>query len=153
MASSCSRHRGAFSHTTYSGYDPTLQKFWPPKCKKNRMLSASNSWPSHHHRHSSQVFHAIAQEIQLLDLLKLDGHDNDDEESKKSIAAVVFTGEGSSFCAGADLSDPPNPLHQSSDLPHHLKLNPVYQMSKDGAPIIGALRGHVSSILNWNSVA
>ena len=34
MASSCSRHRGAFSHTTYSGYDPTLQKFWPPKYKK-----------------------------------------------------------------------------------------------------------------------
>ncbi|KAL3796754.1 hypothetical protein HJC23_010901 [Cyclotella cryptica] len=95
----------------------------------------------------AQVFHDIAQEIQLLDMLKLDGQgsnsDDEDDASKESVAAVIFTGEGSSFCAGADLSDPPNPLHQSSDLPHHLRWNPVYQMSKVGVPIIGALRGHV----------
>lgn len=34
-------------------------------------------------------------------------------------------------------------IYQSSDLPHHLKYNPVYQMSRVGVPIIAALKGHV----------
>jgi enoyl-CoA hydratase/carnithine racemase len=61
------------------------------------------------------------------------------------VAAVILTGEGTSFCAGADLSNPPNPLVQSSDLPDHLLVNPVHQMSLLQVPIIGALKGYVSS--------
>ena len=61
------------------------------------------------------------------------------------LAAVILTGEGSSFCAGADLSNPPNPLIQSSDLPEHLAVNPVHQMSSLQVPLIGALRGYVRS--------
>jgi len=63
--------------------------------------------------------------------------------SDDDLAAVIFTGSGTSFCAGADLSDPPNPLVQSSDLPKCLKMNPIYQMSRVQVPIIGALHGHV----------
>lgn len=62
-----------------------------------------------------------------------------------NIAAVILTGEGTSFCAGADLSNPPNPLVQSSDLPDHLLVNPVHQMSLLQVPIIGALKGYVST--------
>lgn len=96
----------------------------------------------------AQVFHDIAQEIQAYDLQSSRRTDDDDEggdngQSINSIAAVIFTGAGTSFCAGADLSDPPNPLHQSSDLPHHLRFNPVHQMGRVGVPIIGAVRGHV----------
>jgi hypothetical protein len=61
-----------------------------------------------------------------------------------NVAAVILTGEGTSFCAGADLSNPPNPLVQSSDLPDHLLVNPVHQMSLLQVPIIGALKGYVS---------
>ena len=50
---------------------------------------------------------------------------------------------GDSFCAGADLSNPPNPLEQSSDLFENLLKNPVYQMSRIQIPIIGALKGYV----------
>lgn len=64
-------------------------------------------------------------------------------DPQTDIAAVIFTGVGPSFCAGADLSNPPNPLHQSSDLPERLLTNPVHQMGTVGVPIIGALRGHV----------
>lgn len=71
-----------------------------------------------------------------------DGGDGDDDEFGE-LAAVILTGEGSSFCAGADLSDPPDPVAQSSDLPHRLAANPVHQMSRVGVPIIAALRGHV----------
>lgn len=59
------------------------------------------------------------------------------------LAAVIFTGEGSSFCAGADLSNPPNPIIQSSDLPEHLSMNPTYHMKRITVPIVGALKGHV----------
>ena len=52
-----------------------------------------------------------------------------DDGGEGRIAAVILTGEGSSFCAGADLSNPPSPLDASSDLPHHLHNNPVHQMS------------------------
>jgi len=65
-----------------------------------------------------------------------DGNDHD-------LAAVILMGNGGTFCAGADLSDPPNPLTQSSDLPECLAINPVYQMSRIQIPIIGALQGHV----------
>eukprot|EP00956_Cyclotella_meneghiniana_P026182 scaffold55952_cov74-Cyclotella_meneghiniana.AAC.1 len=98
----------------------------------------------------ANVFHVIAQEVQVADYLpprqRTDDTEEDDnggQESINSIAAVIFTGAGTSFCAGADLSDPPNPLHQSSDLPHHLRINPVHQMGRIGVPIIGAVRGHV----------
>lgn len=65
------------------------------------------------------------------------------EKAEHDIAAVIFTGEGPTFCAGADLANPPNPLDQSSDLPEYLRINPVHQMGKVGVPIIGALKGHV----------
>lgn len=86
----------------------------------------------------AQIFYEVAEEVQ--------GYDNKAkscEDEGRLLAAVILTGAGKSFCAGADLADPPNPLHQSSDLPHHLRFNPVYQMSRVGVPIIGALRGHV----------
>lgn len=64
-------------------------------------------------------------------------------QQDESLAAVILTGAGNNFCAGADLSDPPSPLEQSSDLPHCLRRNPVYQMSLLQVPLIGALNGHV----------
>ena len=64
------------------------------------------------------------------------------DTTSSSLAAVILTGAGKNFCAGADLSNPPNPLEQSSDLPHCLERNPVYQMSRLQVPLIGALTGH-----------
>ena len=97
----------------------------------------------------AQIFHDVAEEVQGYDY-DCSNHNDDDEESngisrddENQLAAVIFMGAGKSFCAGADLSNPPNPLHQSSDLPHHLRWNPVHQMSRVGIPIIGVLRGHV----------
>ncbi len=77
-------------------------------------------------------------------LAKIFGDIADSSKSDEdSIAAVIFTGNGRSFCAGADLSNPPNPLEQSSDLYEHLCNNPVHQMGRIRVPIIGALKGHV----------
>jgi enoyl-CoA hydratase/carnithine racemase len=64
-------------------------------------------------------------------------------QQDESLAAVILTGAGKNFCAGADLSDPPSPLEQSSDLPHCLDRNPVHQMNLLKVPLIGALNGHV----------
>jgi enoyl-CoA hydratase len=63
--------------------------------------------------------------------------------TKNDLVAVIFTGEGPNFCSGADLSDPPNPLQQSSDLPDDLAVNPVHQMQQLDIPVIAALKGHV----------
>ncbi len=103
----------------------------------------------------AHIFHDIAEEIIQHDVVvKSDNPNGSDDGGGFScpIAAVIFTGQGSSFCAGADLSDPPNPLEQSSDLPHHLRLNPTYQMSRIGVPIIGALKGHVSIMTHHRRV-
>lgn len=89
----------------------------------------------------AQTFYDVAEEIQRNDI---NVGENEHADQNNNISAVIFTGQGPSFCAGADLSDPPNPLAQSSDLPHHLRWNPVYQMTRVGVPIIGALKGHVS---------
>lgn len=69
-------------------------------------------------------------------------HQIANSQSHDPLAAVIFTGKGPTFCAGADLSDPPNPLEQSSDLPEALLRNPVYQMSQIPIPIIGAIQGY-----------
>jgi enoyl-CoA hydratase/carnithine racemase len=104
------------------------------------------------------IFHDVANEIERHDAVVRptdDGSSDDDGRrqrrmrQKNELVAVIFTGAGKSFCAGADLSNPPNPLHQSSDLPHHLRWNPVHQMGRVGVPIIGALSGHVSYVINY----
>ena len=59
------------------------------------------------------------------------------------LAAIIVTGEGPHFCAGADLTDPPNPLYQSSELLDDLVGNPVHQMQNIQVPLIAALQGHV----------
>mmetsp|Transcript_4122 Transcript_4122/g.7900 ORF Transcript_4122/g.7900 Transcript_4122/m.7900 type:complete len:323 (+) Transcript_4122:61-1029(+) len=81
----------------------------------------------------SSIFHTIAQTT---------ANDNDSNKNN-DIACVIFTGKGKTFCAGADLTNPPNPIVQSSDLPSCLAMNPVHQMSLISIPIIGALHGHV----------
>ncbi|KAL7536351.1 hypothetical protein ACHAXR_007106, partial [Thalassiosira sp. AJA248-18] len=86
-----------------------------------------------------------ANEIESYDQAPIHNEDDNDNDGddKQKLAAIILTGAGKSFCAGADLSNPPNPLHQSSDLPHHLRWNPVFQMGRVGVPIIGVLKGHV----------
>ena len=84
----------------------------------------------------SAAFRDINRRVQQQQLAR-------DGDGEGQIAAVILTGEGSSFCAGADLSNPPSPIDQSSDLPHHLHNNPVHQMSLCAVPIIGALKGYV----------
>ena len=108
-------------------------------------------------RELATVFYNIANEIEGYDHIHIttttnangssDAGSSSSSRRRRRIAAVLFTGAGQSFCAGADLTDPPNPIHQSSDLSHHLRYNPVYQMSRVGVPIIGLLRGHVSVVV------
>jgi enoyl-CoA hydratase/carnithine racemase len=61
----------------------------------------------------------------------------DDARSDDSVRAVVLTGEGGTFCAGADLTDPPVPSGSGSfaDL-----LRLLWEYPK---PIIIAINGHV----------
>jgi len=75
----------------------------------------------------SQILSSIVHEIDRVDY--------DD-----SIAAVILTGEGPSFCAGADLANPPDPLKQSSD--YHLMDNPVHWMGRVRVPLIGVVKGY-----------
>ena len=95
----------------------------------------------------ASIFYNVAKEIRRYDATPIEfGNDDDDDDGiddhqqKQKLAAVILTGAGKSFCAGADLSAPPNPLHQSSDLPHHLRFNPVYQMESVGVPVSQFLR-------------
>lgn len=90
----------------------------------------------------SEIFANIADEVQSLDA---------DGTSSSKLVAVIFTGNGKNFCVGADLTDPPDPVKQSSDLQCCLRDNPVYQMSRVGIPIIGAIKGYVSFIIETAS--
>ena len=58
------------------------------------------------------------------------------------LVCVILTGKGRAFCAGADLSNPPNPLVQSSDLWGDLVQNPIHFMDQIQVPIIGAVHGY-----------
>ena len=62
-------------------------------------------------------------------------------DPNSNLVAVIFTSKGRSFCAGADLKNPPSPIEQSSDLT--LRYNPIHHMSNISIPIIGAVKGHV----------
>ena len=96
-------------------------------------------------RELATIFYNVANEIEGFDdHITTDAGGGGRRRRRRRLAAVLFTGAGQSFCAGADLTDPPNPIHHSSDLSHYLRFNPVYQMSRLGVPIIGVLRGHVS---------
>ncbi|GFH56159.1 hypothetical protein CTEN210_12635 [Chaetoceros tenuissimus] len=96
----------------------------------NKAIIVSLNRPSKKNCFNTDVSNALAQIFNSI------ANSTDDE-----LAAVIFTGKGKSFCAGADLSNPPNPIVQSSDL--HQDVNPVYQMSRVKVPIIGALHGYV----------
>jgi enoyl-CoA hydratase len=88
--------------------------------------------PSKNNCFNTEVIHLLSEIFRKI-------ADTHDEE----LAAIIFTGKGKSFCAGADLSNPPNPLIQSSDLPECLAVNPVHHMNRITVPIIGALQGYV----------
>jgi enoyl-CoA hydratase/carnithine racemase len=111
----------------------------------NKAIIVSINRPSKNNCFNSEVVLALSKAFQSIAEKSTStstyGDDGDEDELK--IAAVIFTGKGSSFCAGADLSNPPNPLIQSSDLPECLLINPVHQMSRIPVPIIGAVHGHV----------
>jgi len=81
----------------------------------------------------SEIFAKIVDEVQSLDA---------GGKSSSTLVAVIFTGNGKNFCVGADLTDPPDPVKQSSELQCCLTDNPVYQMSRVGIPIIGAIKGY-----------
>ena len=59
----------------------------------------------------ASIFDNVANEVQSCDATPIH---NDDDNDRQKLAAVILTGAGKSFCAGADLSAPPNPLHQVS---------------------------------------
>jgi len=86
-----------------------------------------------------QIFSKLSDDLRQEDT----GHRNVEDQ----IVAVILKGIGRSFCAGADLSNPPSPLIQSSDLMHHLHQNPTYFMGKVSVPIIVAIQGHVSNVM------
>jgi len=89
---------------------------------------------------STAVCHDLAKIFQEIhDELQNDAAKNN---KQTNLAAVILTGNGPAFCAGADLTDPPNPLVQSSDLWEHLQCNPVHFMDRCGVPIIGAVHGY-----------
>ena len=96
----------------------------------NKAIIVSLNRPSKKNCFNTDVSNALAQIFNSI------ANSTDDE-----LAAVIFTGKGKSFCAGADLSNPPNPIVQSSDL--HQDVNPVHHMSRVKVPIIGALHGYV----------
>ena len=116
----------------------------------------------------ADAFRDAAEEVRRRDAAPGDDGDDEDEDADEDedeggggedgatrrpprgdrgrIAAVVLTGASPSFCAGADLANPPDPIAQSSDLARHLRWNPVHQMGRVGVPILGALRGHVRPV-------
>jgi enoyl-CoA hydratase/carnithine racemase len=113
----------------------------------NKAIIVSINRPSKNNCFNSEVVLALSKAFQSIAEKSTStstyGDDGDGDGDELKIAAVIFTGKGSSFCAGADLSNPPNPLIQSSDLPECLLINPVHQMSRIPVPIIGAVHGHV----------
>jgi enoyl-CoA hydratase/carnithine racemase len=90
----------------------------------------------------SRIFGDLANEVENDEKKNGRGDGEDDDP----LVAVIFTGSGRSFCAGADLSNPPDPLAASSDLLDCLRNNPIHQMSRVGVPIIGAVKGYVSIV-------
>ena len=72
------------------------------------------------------IFNNVANEVQSYDATPIH---NDDDNDQQKLAAVILTGAGKSFCAGADLSAPPNPLHQVSTKFCHM-MCPFYSSSR-----------------------
>jgi len=101
----------------------------------NKAIIVSINRPTKSNCFNTDVVQALAKTFASI----ADSHD----PGSSDLAAVIFTGNGRAFCAGADLSNPPNPLIQSSDLPECLAQNPVHHMSRISCPIIGAMHGHV----------
>jgi enoyl-CoA hydratase len=56
---------------------------------------------------------------------------------------VVLAGAGKSFCAGADLTNPPDPRVQSSLSQKDLNNNPIYHINSLPVPLIGAVKGSI----------
>lgn len=89
----------------------------------------------------AQVVRDVVKQLERMTSTQQLSGDNDESSI---VCAVILTSSGTSFCAGADLTDPPNPLEQSMDLPECLERNPAYQISRIPVPVIGALQGYVS---------
>mmetsp|Transcript_16040 Transcript_16040/g.19587 ORF Transcript_16040/g.19587 Transcript_16040/m.19587 type:complete len:301 (+) Transcript_16040:36-938(+) len=112
-----------------------------PKSSAHAIIVSINR-PSQLNCFNTEVAYSLANIFNDIAQITSPSKANDADDNNDDIAAVIFTGSGNSFCAGADLSNPPNPLEQSSDLPEHLLGNPVHQMSKVSVPIIGAIPGY-----------